>query len=76
MPILLMSNKDAEDAENESDQNSFAFHKEKGGLPGMAEQGGKRGGGQQNLPRLDYYYASDFMDHWLRVFRQDKFSIL
>ena len=45
MPILLMSNKDAEDAENESDQNSFAFHKEKGGLPGMAEQGGKRGGG-------------------------------
>ena len=45
MPILMMSNKDAEDAENESDQNSFAFHKEKGGLPRMAEQGRKRGGG-------------------------------
>ena len=45
MPILMMSNKDAEDAENESDQNSFAFHKEEGGLPGMAEQGGKRGRG-------------------------------
>ena len=39
------SNLDAEDAFNESDQNSFAFYKEKGGLPGMAEQGGKRGGG-------------------------------
>ena len=76
MPILMMSNKDAEDAENESDQNSFAFHKEKGGLPRMAEQGGERIGGYQTLPRL-HYYLSDFMDHcWLRVFRQDKFSIL